>query len=212
MKIVLLDDHPMMLKSITQTVGSIPDFELLGAFDSAEKLRSYVEHFHREEEKLLALVDLQIGANYSFNLINELSKKGIICAVYSMYSQVPFVVKAFQNGAKGYIFKNYSEENFIDALKILATGEPFIPPEITAAFARTSSIFASLTKKEQQVAELIMRNFSNKEISEELNIGKRTTENYLARLYDKTGCSSRIELERYFQGRNGTAKTNAEGI
>lgn len=201
MKILLLDDHPMMLKSITQTVSNIPEFEIEGTFDTAEKLRSFVADFHKNKEKLLAIIDLQIGENYSFNLINELSKKGIICVVYSMYSQVPFVVKAFQNGAKGYIFKSFSEEDFIKALKILASGEPFIPSGIMTAFARTSSIFASLTKKEQQVAELIMRHFSNKEISDEMNIGKRTTENYLARLYDKTGCTSRIELERYFQGK-----------
>ncbi|MBQ0052070.1 MAG: response regulator transcription factor [Treponema sp.] len=208
MKILLLEDHPMMLKSITQSISSVPEFELVGAFSTTEEVQKYITEVHQKKEKLLALMDLQIGSKYSYDLINELSNNGIICAVYSMYSQVPFVVKAFQNGARGYIFKSFSEEDFIKTLKLLAQGETFIPPEITVAFTRTTGIFANLTKREQQVAELIMMNYSNKEISEEMNIGKRTTENYLARLYDKTGCASRLELKYYFQGKNGITEVN----
>ena len=51
----------MMLKSITQTISSIPEFEIAGAFDTAEKLRSFVADFHKNKEKLLAINDLQIG-------------------------------------------------------------------------------------------------------------------------------------------------------
>ncbi len=203
MKVILLEDHPMMLKSITQTICSTSEFELAGAFSNTDEVRYYVSKFHRKGDKLLAILDLQIGSNYSFNLIHELSNNGIICAVYSMYSQVPFVVKAFQNGARGYIFKSFSEEEFIRILTLLAQGETFIPPEITVAFTRTTGIFANLTKREQQVAELIMMNYSNDEICSALKIGKRTTENYLTRLYDKTGCASRQELKNYFQGETG---------
>lgn len=198
----------MMLKSITQTISSVPEFELAGAFSTTEEVQDFISRFHKKGDKLLAILDLQIGAKYSFDLIDELSKKGVTCVVYSMYSQVTFVVKAFQNGAKGYIFKSFSEEDFIAALKLLARGETFIPPEITAAFTRTTGIFANLTKKEQHVAELVTRNYSNKEICDEMNISKRTTENYLARLYDKTGCSSRLELKYYLQGENSLAGKN----
>lgn len=211
MKILLLEDHPMMIKSITQSISNVPEFELAGSFSTIKEVQNYISNVQEKEENLLAILDLQIGSVYSFDLINELSRKGIICAVYSMYSQAPFVVKAFQNGAKGYIFKTFSEEKFIETLKLLAQGQTFIPPEIAAAFTRTTGIFASLTKKEQQVAELVTRNYSNKEICNEMNISKRTTENYLARLYDKTGCSSRLELKYYLQGENIPA-VNTEDV
>ncbi len=208
MKILVLDDHPMMLKSISHTIENIPGFEIAGTFTSETELKDFLwpEHEDRErKEQFLALIDLQLGDDYSFDLIKELSRKQIMCAVYSMYTEVPFVINAFHNGARGYIFKSFSEEDFISALNTLVKTGYFIPPEISASFTRISGILAGMTKKEQQVAELLMQRLSNAEIAAKMNLNVRTVENYLVRLYDKTGCHYRTDLINFLQGNETNA-------
>lgn len=205
MKILVIDDHPLMLKSISSTIENIPGFEVAGTFSSEDELKKFLSEECNRREKFLALIDLQIGPDYSFELIKELSKKQIMCAVYSMYTEVPFVINAFHNGARGYIFKNFSEEDFISALNTLVKTGYFIPPEISASFTRISGIFAGMTKKEQQVAELLMQKLSNAEIAAKMNLNVRTVENYLVRLYDKTGCHYRADLINFLQGNETSA-------
>lgn len=129
-KIVILDNHPLMLKVISEIIQKVSDYEFDKSFSDADSLLSYIESVDLSKNKYFALVDLQINNEYSFKLVEYLSKLGILCAIYSMHQDLPFVVKAFRSGARGYIFKSSSESEFLSAIKSIVSGESYIPAQI----------------------------------------------------------------------------------
>ncbi len=147
---------------------------------------------------LCALVDISLGSENGLELAKELSLRGIRCIIYSMFKSPSYVLKAMDIGAYGYVLKEQSEQELMQALDSASKGQKFMSYELMDSANTLLRIMSCFTKKERDVFELVIEDKSVDEIAELLNMKKRTVENHLSFIYTKTNCSSREELRKKF--------------
>lgn len=118
------------------------------------------------------------------------------CIVYSSFDWGGFVEYAMSNeiGADAYVIKNADSSVLITALNEVSHGRHFIQGDIIDRFLMVRQAVSGLTKTEQQLLDLACAGKSNTDIAAELGKSVRTVENYLGRIYDKFGVTTRQEL------------------
>jgi DNA-binding NarL/FixJ family response regulator len=107
-------------------------------------------------------------------------------------------------GAAGYILKRSAAGDLVHALRVVARGDVYLDPSVTAVvlgkLSRTrlqDSARPELSERETEVLQLIARGHSNKEIADRLNISVKTVETYKARSMEKLGLSGRADIVRF---------------
>lgn len=147
---------------------------------------------------LCALVDISLGNENGLDLAKELSRQGIRCIMYSMFKSPSYVLKAMDIGAYGFVLKEQSEQDLMQALESAASGHKFMSYELMDSANTLLRVISCFTKKERDVFELVIEDKSVDDIAGLLNMKKRTVENHLSVIYTKTNCSSREELRKKY--------------
>lgn len=164
-----------------------------GSMDEAKKIVS-------EKKELLsgaiAIVDIKLGDESGFDVLKILAEShlGMRVLMYSMFDSPGYAMEAIERGAMGYITKAADNTELLKALDEIKSGNTYIQQSLVRGITVTANLVAGLTKKEKQVFDLVRQDISNEEISRQLNISLRTTENYVSKIYDKFGVNDRSEL------------------
>jgi DNA-binding NarL/FixJ family response regulator len=120
----------------------------------------------------------------------------------------PTIVGAIDSGAKGFIPKTAGAKTLISALKLVLSGETYIPPALMADFTRnlaresntvagtSSRLSPPLSARENDALQMLVQGMTNKEIARRLNLQEITIKMYLRNAYRKIGASSRIDAVR----------------
>lgn len=205
--LILIDDHALLREGIASWIQNNSDWKVVAQAGTYEQVQQIISDFNtpREYECVIAIVDISFRVegemydkDYGFEIIrqlNECSTK-ISSIVFSSHESGGYVESAFstQVGARGYVGKTADEKILLEAIETVARGETFIQHELVPKLLTVKDILSAFTKKEKLVASLIRMENTNAEIAEQLGISQRTVENYITRLYDKTGAENRVEL------------------
>lgn len=150
----------------------------------------------------ILLLGLSLDGSSGLDLIKEASKlyPAVKIIVYSMYESSGLVALAIEYGAHGYVCKDSDEKELCFAIKSVYEGKSYIQSALISPLLRYYNMLSDLTKKEAAVVKKIVENKGNRQIAEELSISLRTVENYLSRIYEKTGCHSHEDLAAKFGG------------
>jgi NarL family two-component system response regulator LiaR len=157
-----------------------------------------------EVEADVALLDIQLEDGWGLDIIPWLlrtkyagKKAGLpVMAVYSGFEDYTHVSAAMSMGARAYVSKRRSERELEQALLKALDGETFIDETAQIQFATVSNIFSLLSRREAEILSLVKDELSNQQIADRLGISRRTVENTLSWIYDKTGIRSRLELQK----------------
>ena len=194
---IIVDDHSLMRQGIAASLEKNSSMHCAGDAGSIAEARNLIDQL-ASEGKLPAVIieDLNLGNEDGLSFVREVQKNHpeVKCLVYSMYTGSSMVQRCLNAGATGYISKNSTEQEFINAIETVAAGKQFIEQDLLAPLVAFNSSIESLTKRERDVLELLLSGKSNSEIAIELHIEKCVVENYLSRIYAKTECTSRAEL------------------
>jgi DNA-binding NarL/FixJ family response regulator len=206
-RIVLADDHPIVLSGLRNLVLSEKDFELVG--EAASGLAAL--RIIREERPDIAVIDISMpelnGIVLSRRLTAEMPALRLL--VLTLHEDRAYLNQALEAGVQGYILKRSAAENLVQAIRAVMVGGLYIDPAIVGrvfANKRSSRAAAShtvspgLTDRENEVLKLAALGFTNKEIASRLDIGVKSVETYKARGLDKLGLKTRAELVRYASG------------
>ena len=117
-------------------------------------------------------------------------------AVYSTFDSQAHVTAAVGMGVKTYITKRRGEEALEAALLDALAGKFYIDETARVNYQKVNDYMKLLTKREAEVLCLVKTGLSNTEIAGRLDINCRTVENYLVRVYSKTGIKSRSQLQK----------------
>ncbi|WP_407429181.1 helix-turn-helix transcriptional regulator [Treponema sp.] len=115
-----------------------------------------------------------------------------------MHSAGSIVSAAFEAGCDGFVSKMNNEVELKNALENTAEGKRFVDPDVAPNLVLFEKTLSQFTPRENEILRLILQNKSNIQIAEELKINKRTVENTISRIYNKTGFSSHEELIENF--------------
>lgn len=164
------------------------------------------------------ILDLYLNSESGLEFIKEVTKRypKVKTVVYSMYENAGIVALALEYGAKGYVCKSSEEKELFTAIKRVSEGESYIQSALVQPLIVYHSLLESFTKKEAAVIKKAVENKPNELIAKELSISVRTVENYLSRIYEKTGCQSRSDLATSLmnlcQSMNGQAGENGAKV
>jgi len=187
-RILTVDDHPLLREGIAVLVKSETDMALVAEASNGEEA---IEQF-RQHRPDVTLMDLQMpnlnGTEAISRIRNEFPNAKII--VLSTYSGDVQVLRAIKAGARGYILKGHVGRELLEAIRSVHAGHKRIPPEIAAELADHAGDDA-LSSREMDVLRLISSGNSNKQIADKLSIGETTVKSHITNILSKLGANDR---------------------
>jgi DNA-binding NarL/FixJ family response regulator len=187
-RILTVDDHPLLREGIAVLVKSEADMKLVAEASNGEEA---IEKFrlHRPDVTLMDLQMPSLNGTEAINRIrNEFPNAKII--VLSTYSGDVQVLRAIKAGARGYILKGHVGRELLEAIRSVHAGHKRIPPEIAAELADHAGDDA-LSSREMEVLRLIASGNSNKQIADKLSIGETTVKSHITNILSKLGANDR---------------------
>jgi len=190
LKILSCEDHDLLREGLHQVLQALPERPtLLEASTAAEAL----EVLEREGDVALVLLDLGLPDVDGLDLLTQLRERypatGV--AVFSGSTRASDVRAALDRGAQGYIPKSASRDELLEALGQVLAGEVFVPPTLLEAAQSIAS--THLTPRQREVAELLVRGLTNREIGDVLGIRMGTVKNYVEAILGVLEVSNRTE-------------------
>jgi DNA-binding NarL/FixJ family response regulator len=187
-RILTVDDHPLLRKGIAALVNAEPDLKLIA---EASNGKEAIEAF-RSHRPDITLMDLQMpemdGLEAVEAIRREFPEARII--VLTTYSGDTQVLRALKGGARGYMLKGNVHKELLDAIRAVHAGQKRIPAELAAELADHATDDA-LTAREIDVLRLIVGGNSNKEIADHLSIGEATVKSHVTSILSKLGANDR---------------------
>jgi DNA-binding NarL/FixJ family response regulator len=187
-RILTVDDHPLLRKGIAALVNAEPDMKLVGeASNGQEAIESF--RLHRPD---VTLMDIQMpslnGIEAISHIQSEFSDARII--VLTTYTGDAQVLRALKAGARAYVLKGHVHRELLETIRAVHAGQKRIPPEIAAELAEHATD-DELTSREIDVLRLIAAGNSNKLIADQLSIGEATVKSHVTNILSKLGASDR---------------------
>lgn len=187
-RILSVDDHPLLREGIAALVNAEPDMKLIAEACNGEEA---VEKFrvHRPE---ITLMDLQMpnmdGVDAISRIVSEFSGSRII--VLTTYTGDAQVLRALKAGARGYILKGQVHRELLDTIRAVHAGQKRIPPEIAADLVDHATD-DELSARQVAILRLIAAGNANKNIADQLKIGEATVKSHVTSILSKLGANDR---------------------
>jgi DNA-binding NarL/FixJ family response regulator len=187
-RILSVDDHPLLRGGIAGLVGGQPDMKLVG---EASNGREAIQQF-REHHPDVTLMDLQMpemnGLDAMIAILGEFPDARII--VLTTYAGDVQVQRALQAGARAYLLKNTLHKELLDTIRAVHFGKRTISPEVSFELAEHATDDA-LTPGEIAVLRLIAAGNANKQIADHLSITEETVKGRVKNILSKLGAHDR---------------------
>ena len=192
--VVVVDDHPFFRDGVARGLTQSGRIRILGeAGDGREAL----EVIAREQPDV-ALVDYQMPDMDGLAVVRAMKRDGLSSRVLllSALTDSAIVFQALEEGAGGYLAKDSSRSEIVEAVVRVAKGEVVVPPALTAGLVEQIRLRSQpdglvLSEREQQIVQGFARGLSIPQLAAELFIGTSTVKTYAQRLYEKLGVSDR---------------------
>jgi DNA-binding NarL/FixJ family response regulator len=207
-RIVLADDHPIVLDGLRNLIRAEPDFALVGEAASGLSALKII----REQRPDVAVLDISMpelnGILLSRRLASEMPALRLL--VLTLHEDRAYLNQALEAGVRGYVLKRSAVENLVQAIRAVMVGGLYIDPaivgrvfeskQINRRLAARKGVSPALTDREADVLKMAALGFTNKEIASRLDVGVKSIETYKARGLEKLGLRTRAELVRYASG------------
>lgn len=206
-RIILVDDHPVVLAGLKALVLGLLDFDLVGLASCAAEALALV----RGQRPDLAVLDMGLpgmsGLTLAERILEELPDTRIVMLTH--YEEPSYVQKALRTGIRGYVLKASASEKVAQALRTVLSGGVYIDSDLEdfrsewirklcpTAGVSTATASDTLTYREMQVLRLAAVGHSNKEIARRIGLGIKSVETYRYRACKKLMLHSRLDIIRY---------------
>jgi DNA-binding NarL/FixJ family response regulator len=187
-RILTVDDHPLILEGIANVLQRQPDMEVVGeASDGYEAVEAFAKY--RPD---VTLVDLQMpGMNGIDTIIAILEKwPNARCVVLTTYAGDVQATRALKAGAKGYLLKSMLRKDLVDTIRIVHSGKSRIPAEIATELASHLTSDA-LSAREIEVLRMVGEGCSNKIVADHLKITEDTVKGHMRNILSKLNANDR---------------------
>jgi DNA-binding NarL/FixJ family response regulator len=200
-KVILVDDHKMFREGLKFALSQMDGIEVIGEASDGKQFLEVLEH----KKPDVVLMDISMpkmdGVEATENALRIDPEIKII--TLSMFSDADYYQKMVSVGTKGFLVKETGIEELKNAIQIVHEGGTYFSQQLlqniisnisnpTVRSSRTKVV--DLTRREEEVLELICKGYSNKEVADALFISQKTVEGHKSNLMEKTNTKSAINL------------------
>jgi two-component system response regulator NreC len=203
-RVLLVDDHPVVRAGMRAVLQGQPDFTLVGeAEEGLEAVRKTIEL--QPDVMVLDLVLRGVQGLEVLRQVREQARRTRV-VVLSMHQDLAYVVEALRCGASGYVLKAGAPDEVVKAIRAAMQGVRYLSPQLSEAeieqMARQMEsgkidLYDTLTTREREVCQLAAQGFTNDEIGEQLGISRRTVESHRFRMMHKLNLKNQAELVQF---------------
>ncbi len=195
-KVLIVDDHPMVAEGIESILESYDDLTVVGTLSNGREAVDKLPDL-RPDVVLMDLNMPEIGGLTATEMLLELDPD-LRVLILSMHDSPEYISTALSHGAKGYVLKDVPTEEIKTAIDAVMNGERYLCTGAQGSLEPTGSGDREpLTSREQTVLLQLAQGKSNKEVAIELDISVRTVETHRKNIKRKLGISSTAGLTRY---------------
>lgn len=217
-KVLIVDDQPLVRHGVSSIVAEEPGMIMVGeASNGLEAIREV--HRHHPD---VVLMDVNMPRMDGLEATRQLcgsdqpkhdqtgaDQTGPKVIILTMYDQDEHVFDALRAGASGYLLKESTSTQLVEAVRAVASGDALLSPTVTRMlireFARRPALspvaegagLAALTGREYDVFLLLVQGYNNAEIAAQLVLGESTIKSHVQHLYQKLGVRDRVQVVIY---------------
>src|SRR5215469_11177932 len=180
-RILLVDDHPLVLEGLAEVLKKEPDLEICG--QAGDRLQAL--NLIPTAKPDLAIIDLTLKNDSGLELIKDIRARfsKVRMLVVSMHDELLNAGPALRAGASGYITKGEATEHVVYAVRRVLGGKTYVSPEVSSAMASqisghprqdSGSVLSNLTDREQQIFQLIGEGLGRRQIAGQLHLDVNT--------------------------------------
>ncbi|MBC8127219.1 MAG: response regulator transcription factor [Gloeobacteraceae cyanobacterium ES-bin-144] len=201
MKILLVDDHSLVRRGM---ISLLREHFKDADFGEAENTKQGLNQVIRTSWDLV-IVDITMVGRNGLDLLKDIKihQPSLPVLVVSAHSEKDYAVRALKLGAAGYLSKQSAAEILVSAVRHVLSGGRYVSPTLAEQLAGSlaggtpDASHSVLSNRELQVLKLIAMGKSLKEIGAELALSEKTIATYRARISEKMGLPSNVDLTRY---------------
>lgn len=201
-KVLLVDDHPLVREGLVNLINQQPDLEVCGEAGSEPQALELIGATKPD----IAVVDISLENGSGIGLIKSV-KAGhpeVKMLVLSMHDESLYAERALHAGARGYIMKREAAKKVIQGIHAVRAGQLYVSEKIAARLAEkfvegraaALSPVEQLSNRELEVFELLGHGQSTRQIADHLHVGFKTVQAYCARIKEKLKLANATELLR----------------
>ncbi len=192
-RLAVVDDHPLVAEGIRSLLSAAPDVAWAWHAGDAQACLSHL----RQLQPDVLLLDINLPGKSGLDLCSELRAlyPALHVIALSTYNQGSYVKKMLEAGADGYLLKNATREEILEALLVVMKGRQYLSFEASAAIRqREGDAPAILTRREQEVLALIAEGLTNAAIAEQLFVSITTVDSHRKHLLEKLAAKNTAAL------------------
>lgn len=208
MKIVIVDDHPLVCEGIKAVLEQEEDIELLGCARSGREAEQLFARFQPD----VALVDLRLPGDYGLDIIKRVRPLAPCCRfiILTSFADQDDIKRTMEVGVHGYILKEALPEEVISALRLVSRGRPYFDPAVMKLVMqlpkKDDSRLSELTERESEVLQALAKGLNNKEIASLLYVTEHTVKKHVSSILNKLEMKDRTQAALYAAAK-GVGKT-----
>ncbi|WP_158823976.1 response regulator transcription factor [Granulicella sp. S156] len=189
-RILIVDDHPVVRAGLTSMLGAQPGLEVVGSASSGEEALAMLQS-HTPD---LLLLDLRMPGMNGIDTLLAMKRLGVSTRVIVLtsYETDEDIYRAVQAGTGGYLLKDTSRQEMVEAIRIVHAGKRYIPRQIASRLAERM-MRSNLTARELEILKMVARGLTNKQIGKALEISGNTVRNHVNSIIEKLEVSDRTE-------------------
>lgn len=203
-RIVLADDHELVLEGLRGLLQAEPDLEVVATATNGERLMEAV----RRHQPDLVITDLQMPGMSGLSCLEEIRRGGlpVKVLVLTAFGDGESIQLAWEREADGFALKTDPPRQTIAAIRNVAHGHLVFPRSILRSQGREqaeASPLASLSERELEFLALVAEGLTNAQIAERLSVTEHTVKFHLQNIFQKLGATNRTEAARLFHKYRG---------
>ena len=211
---MIVDDHDLVRAGLRELISGQSDIVLVGEAENGREVLERSLELHPD----VLLVDIKLGDMSGIEVVRRIksdeSGEGIACLMLTVYDDMDVAIESMRAGAIGYVLKDCSKDELLEAVRKASRGEIHLDPEISrkalevlkvdglerlASYVKTrekSELIGEagddvLTPREREVLRLVVKGYKYRDIGEELYISLTTVKTHVSNIYRKLGVEDR---------------------
>jgi DNA-binding NarL/FixJ family response regulator len=202
-RILLVDDHAILLDGIKNLLDKEEGFDVVGLAENAESALEFLA----KNDVDIVITDFNMPGMDGLSLVNSIKRimPSVKTIVLSMHDETHLVKEILRSGVNGYVLKKDTHRELLKAIQEVQAGRVYLSSDVNKILItnlQNPDEGRLLTDREREIVKLIAKEYSNKDIAEELFISERTVETHRKNIFKKTGTNSLVGLIKFAYANN----------